>query len=115
MVKSVLSVKHQGLTDWVIQRSTAIIMAIYSIGLIGYLFVHSSLSFIEWRFLFSHMGMKVATVLFITSVLYHAWIGIWTIFTDYVKLPVLRCVLDFVVLLVLFACFVWGILIVWSV
>jgi succinate dehydrogenase / fumarate reductase, membrane anchor subunit len=115
MVKSVLSVKHQGLTDWVIQRSTAIIMAIYSVGLIGYLLANSGLSFVEWRFLFSHTWMKIATILFIASVLYHAWIGMWTIFTDYVKLPILRCVLDFIVLLMLFACFIWGILIVWSV
>lgn len=115
MVKSVLGVKHQGLTDWVIQRSTAVIMAIYSVGLIGYLLLHSGLNFIEWHSLFSQMWVKVATILFIASVLYHAWVGVWTIFTDYVKLPVLRCILDFIVLLMLFACFIWGFLILWSV
>ena len=54
--------------------------------------------------------MKVATVLFILSLLFHAWIGIWTIFTDYVKPYVLRAVLNVLVLLMLAACFFWGII-----
>ena len=33
MVKSVLSVNHQGLRDWIIQRVSAIVMAVYFIGL----------------------------------------------------------------------------------
>jgi succinate dehydrogenase / fumarate reductase membrane anchor subunit len=115
MVKSVLSVSHQGLRDWVIQRLSAIIMAVYSIGLIGYILCHKGLSFAEWHSLFSQQWMKVATILFILSLMLHAWIGIWTIFTDYVKPFVLRSILNFFVLLMLIACFFWGVLILWSV
>lgn len=115
MVKSVLGVNHQGLRDWVIQRVSALFIAAYSIWLITYFLCHSGLSFAEWHSLFSNGWMKVATILFIVSLIFHAWIGIWTIFTDYVKSYVLRCILNFFVLLMLAACFFWGLLILWSV
>jgi succinate dehydrogenase / fumarate reductase membrane anchor subunit len=115
MVKSVLSVSHKGLRDWVIQRTSAIIMAAYTIWLTVYLLMHQGISFAEWHSLFSEDGVKIFTVLFLLSLMFHAWIGVWTIFTDYVKPFVLRCILNFLVLLMLFACFFWGLLILWSV
>lgn len=115
MVKSVLSVSHRGLREWVIQRVSAIVMAIYSIGLMLFFVTHSDLSYGEWHYLFSQGGMKVATAIFILSLLYHAWIGMWTIFTDYVKPFVLRAVLNSLVILMLIACFFWALLILWSV
>lgn len=115
MVKSVLGVSHQGLRDWVIQRLSAIFMAIYSIALIGYIVLHPDLSYAEWHNLFASSWMKVASILFILALLFHAWIGVWTIFTDYIKCYVIRATLNVLVLLMLFACFFWGILILWSV
>lgn len=115
MVKSVLSVYHQGLRDWVIQRVSAIIMAVYFTSLIVYLVCHPGLSFAEWHSLFSAWWMKIATILVVFGMLYHAWIGMWTVFTDYVKPYILRCFINFFVLLMLFACFFWGLLILWSV
>lgn len=115
MVKSVLGVNHQGLRDWVIQRVSAIFMAVYSIWLMGYFVCHRDLSYAEWHGLFSYMAVKVATLMFIACMLAHAWIGMWTIFTDYVKPFVLRCLLNFFVFLMLVACFFWGLLILWGV
>lgn len=115
MVKSVLGVNHQGLRDWVIQRVSAIFMAVYTIWLVAYLVCHSDLSYAEWHNLFSNMAVKVATLIFIVCMLAHAWVGMWTIFTDYVKPFVLRCVLNFFVFLMLVACFFWGLLILWGV
>ncbi len=115
MVKSVLGTYHSGLRDWVIQRSSAIYMAIYTISLVVYLLAHPYLSYETWHQLFSCMLVKVATILFLLAVLFHAWIGMWTIFTDYIKCSVLRAGLNYVVLLMLFACFFWGLLILWSV
>lgn len=115
MVKSVLGVNHQGLTDWLIQRVSAIVMAIYSIGLIAFFMTHSGLTFSDWHDLFTHMWMKIATLLFLLSLLFHAWVGMWTIFTDYVKPFVLRLVLHVIVLLALVAFFFEGAMILWSI
>ncbi|EKD70513.1 MAG: succinate dehydrogenase, hydrophobic membrane anchor protein [uncultured bacterium] len=115
MVKSVLGVNHQGLRDWIIQRVSAIFMAVYLLLLIAYLFINPGLSFAEWHGLFSQTWMKIATILFLLAIVFHAWIGMWTIFTDYVKNFVIRSILHSLVILCLTACFIWGVMILWSV
>ena len=115
MVKSVLDTNHQGLRDWVIQRASALLIGFYLLALIFYFICHPALSYGEWRELFTHQWMKIATLLFTVSLLFHAWIGVWTIFTDYVKSYVFRAVLNFCVLLMLAVCFIWSVLILWSV
>lgn len=115
MVKSVYSVSHRGLTDWLIQRVSAVVMTVYSIGLIFFVLMHSDLSFMDWHGLFARTWVKIATLLFLLSLLFHAWVGMWTIFTDYVKCYVVRLVLHVIVLLALIACFFGGVLILWGV
>ena len=115
MVKSVLGVNHQGLRDWIVQRLSAILMTIYSLALIIYIVSHPGLSFAEWHGLFGQTWMKIATLLFLFALLWHAWIGIWTVFTDYVKPYVIRCILNSLVLIMLASCFFWGVLILWGV
>jgi succinate dehydrogenase / fumarate reductase membrane anchor subunit len=115
MVKSVLGVSHRGLTEWLFQRVTAILMVIYTVGLVAFMMGHSPLEYSQWHDLFSNIGIKIATLLLVLSLLYHAWVGIWTVLTDYVKPFVLSLVLQMVVLLSLVACFFYALLIVWGV
>jgi succinate dehydrogenase / fumarate reductase, membrane anchor subunit len=115
MVKSVLGVNHQGLRDWIIQRVSAVYMAIFTISLLSFILCHSGLTFVAWQQLFAHVWMKVATVLFLFLMLFHTWVGIWTVGTDYVKPFLVRVVFNLLVLFMLGACFVWGIMILWSV
>lgn len=115
MVKSILSVSHQGLRDWIVQRVSAVYMAIYVIGLVIFLMMTPGLSFPDWHALFSNFLVKVATAVFALSLLTHAWVGIWTIVTDYVTCPILRCVFHTVVFLALTAFFFAVLLILWSV
>ena len=115
MVKSVLGVNHQGLQDWVMQRLSALVMVVYLAFIAIFLFSHTDLSFMEWHALFAKSWMKIATLIFLAALLYHAWIGMWTIFTDYVKPFAVRCILDCLVLLLLISCFIWGVMMLWSV
>lgn len=115
MVKTVQSVRGQGLRDWTIQRVTAVIVATYTIGLMAWLIAHPGLSYAEWHNLFAQSWMKVATIMAVGAILSHAWIGIWTIFTDYVKCAILGGALNVIVFLSLIACFIWGVMILWGV
>ncbi len=115
MVKSVLGVNHQGLRDWLIQRISALVMAVYSVGMVVFFLTHSGLTYTDWRGLFMHDWVKVASLLFLVSLLFHAWVGMWTIFTDYVKCYVVRLALHVVVFLALVAFFFEGLLILWGV
>ena len=115
MVKSVLGVNHQGLRDWLIQRVSAVIMLIYILGLTLFFGLHPNLQYYEWHNLFHHNGMKIATAIFLLSLLYHALVGMWTVFTDYVKPVWLNWTLQVLVILALIAFFFEAVLILWSV
>lgn len=115
MVKSVLGVAHEGLRDWVIQRLSAIIMAVYMLSFMTYIVSSPELTFPEWHGLFSETWMKVATLLFVVALALHAWIGMWTVYTDYVKNYLVRAVLSFGTILMLAACVLWALMILWSV
>lgn len=115
MVKSVLGVNHQALRDWMIQRVSAVLMTIYVLGIFGFIIAHPGMEYYEWHGLFGHAWMKVGTALVFLSLLYHAWIGMWTVFTDYIKIVWLNWVLQVLVLLGLIALFLETLLILWSV
>jgi len=115
MVKSVLGVNHKGLIDWLIQRVSAVMMVLYTLGVVLFLVMHPNTAYYEWHGLFSKAWMKIATVLIVLALLYHAWVGIWTVFTDYIKCAWANWILQVIVILGLIACFLETLLILWSV
>jgi succinate dehydrogenase / fumarate reductase membrane anchor subunit len=115
MVKSVLGVNHQGLRDWFLQRVTAVVMTVYVLGLLGFFMMHPHTEYYEWHSLFGSVWMKLATALVILSLLYHAWVGVWTIFTDYIKIVWLNITLQMLVIMMLIALFLETLRILWSV
>ena len=115
MVKTVRSVPHRGLRDWILQRLSAVMIVAYALWLMATLVCETNLTFAEWHHLFSLASVKIATILFLAALIIHAWIGIWTILTDYVKPILLRGVLYLVIVFMLIAFFIWGLLILGSV
>lgn len=114
MVKSVLGVNHQGLRDWVIQRISAIVIGLYSLGILFYLGFHPDITYNDWHFLFTHLWVKVMTILFLVALMFHAWVGMWTVFTDYVKSSALRFWINTLVFLALSAFLIEGLTILWG-
>lgn len=98
---------QSGYRDWFIQRVTALLSGIYAVFLIIFLLVHHSISYLQWHVLFSHLIMKIVTLIVIFSILWHTWIGIQTIFTDYVKNKPARLALSTFVFLLLAVYCVW--------
>ena len=71
MVNRILVGAHYGLKDWIIQRATAIIMAIYTVIFLVVVGAVAPDSFEAWRGIFANGFMKFATFLFFVSVFYH--------------------------------------------
>ncbi|MEO8963914.1 MAG: succinate dehydrogenase, hydrophobic membrane anchor protein [Gammaproteobacteria bacterium] len=115
MVKSVLGVNHQGLRDWLIQRISAVYMTVYLIALVVFLIVHPDIAYYDWQSLFAEWWMKIATMMCVSLLLFHAWIGMWTVFTDYVTCSIARLTLNTLVLLALAGFFFAALLILWGV
>jgi succinate dehydrogenase / fumarate reductase membrane anchor subunit len=104
---------HYGLRDWLAQRITAVIMAIYSLIAVFVLFWGKPLNYAVWRDLFAQGWMRVATLLFMASLAWHAWVGMRNILMDYVKPEGLRLSLQIAVLLVIASYLGWTIQILW--
>ncbi|PNT89807.1 succinate dehydrogenase, hydrophobic membrane anchor protein [Coxiella burnetii] len=104
---------RRGYRDWFVQRITALLSGIYAVFVIVFLLVHHPISYPQWHALFSHLVMKIFTLIVIFSILWHAWIGMWTIFTDYVKNKPIRLALETLVFLLLVGYFVWAIEFLW--
>jgi succinate dehydrogenase / fumarate reductase membrane anchor subunit len=104
---------HYGLRDWLAQRITAVIMAVYSVIVVWVLFSAKPISYDVWRDLFSQGWMRVATLLFMASLAWHAWVGVRDILMDYIKPAGLRLALEVLVLLTIAAYVGWTIQILW--
>jgi succinate dehydrogenase / fumarate reductase membrane anchor subunit len=105
----------RGFVDWAVQRITAIVIGIYTIFLLGYFFAHQPLTAPDWQALFQHVAMKLATFVVLVCILWHAWIGIWTVLTDYVKSTKIRVLLEIIVILLLLAYVAWMFEIFWGI
>src|SRR5260221_640953 len=104
---------HYGLRDWLAQRITAVIMAVYSVIAVIVLFSGKPITYAVWRDLFAHGWMRVATLMFAASLAWHAWVGVRDILMDYIKPAGLRLTLEVLVLLTIAAYVGWTIQILW--
>jgi succinate dehydrogenase / fumarate reductase membrane anchor subunit len=87
MLTRVSSFSRNGLLDWLLQRFTAYLLFIYALFVMVVIFDRSEgtgLTFAEWRLFMSSLSMKIFTMLAVLSVVVHAWIGVWTVITDYI-------------------------------
>ena len=99
--------RGHGLRDWVLQRVTAVVMAVYVVFLFAFLLAHPHLQFVDWKTLFSYRLMRIATLLVMLNVVVHTWIGLWAVFADYVKRSWVRLLLQNAALLLLLGYLVW--------
>ena len=106
---------HYGLRDWLAQRVTAIVMALYTLLFLVALLSERKIDYTSWRMLFTPQWMKLATLLFLVSLFFHAWIGVRNIFMDYVKSDSLRLALYVIVIAALIAYAGWSVQILWGV
>ena len=113
MVNRVVTGAGYGLTDWLAQRITATIMAIYSIIALVVILSGLPITYAVWKDLFSQGWMRVATLLFMASLAWHAWVGMRDILMDYIKPDGLRLTLQVFTLLTLAAYLGWTIQILW--
>ncbi|OUS32996.1 succinate dehydrogenase, hydrophobic membrane anchor protein [Thalassotalea sp. 42_200_T64] len=115
MVTNVATLGRSGVHDFILIRASAIVLAFYSIFMMGFFITTPEVSFEIWHGLFSNLAMQIFTILAVVAVLFHAWIGIWQVLTDYVKNSQLRGLLQFLFTITLFVYVTAVLLTVWGV
>ena len=114
MVASVTSFGRSGLYDWMIQRVSAVVLAAYTVFMIGYLAFGAELTYEMWVGLFEGTAMRTFTLLALLSFAAHVWIGMWSVSTDYIKPTGIRLVFQSASGLLTFVYVAWGIQILWG-
>ena len=121
MVTQVTSFGRSGLSDWMVQRVTALILSSYLITIVGYLLANPDITFEQWRGFFDLTFIKAFSTAAILAIVSHAWIGLWAVSTDYMttrlmgtKGTFLRLAFQAFYSIVLFYYLVWGMQILWS-
>lgn len=110
---------HYGTRDFIVQRMTALIMAIYTLILVFYTVFVPDLNFESWRAVFVFkvgvlpVGQTLATVVFV-SIAWHAWVGVRDIWMDYARSDGLRMILQTLTAMWLVAAIVFFAQILWS-
>ncbi len=122
IITNVTSFSRSGLSDWLLQRVTAVVMAAYTVFITAYLLFNSGLEYSQWLGLHSHIAMKIFNVLTVLSIAVHAWIGLWAVLTDYVterllgpKATALRIFLQLGMITVTLVYVIWALDIVWGI
>lgn len=121
MVTSVTSLGRNGLYDWLIQRVSAVVIAVYVIGMVGFLLGHPDLDYGTWTAFMGSAPMQIANTLLLFSVAAHTWIGLWSVTTDYLTGMTLgkaatgvRLVVQMGIALLLLVYILWGLLMIWG-
>jgi succinate dehydrogenase / fumarate reductase membrane anchor subunit len=115
MVKRLVVGAHYGLKDWLAQRVTAAVMAIYAL-LVGFaVLVHGPFDYEAWRAFATQGWMRITTFMFVIALGYHAWIGVRDIVMDYVKPAGGRLVLHAVVAVLLIGYIGWAVQVLWRI
>ncbi|HSN45814.1 MAG TPA: succinate dehydrogenase, hydrophobic membrane anchor protein [Casimicrobiaceae bacterium] len=106
---------HYGLKDWLVQRVTAVLMALYTLLVLAIALWNGGIDHALWKSLFASGAFRLASFLFMVALLYHAWIGVRDIFMDYIKPVGLRLALEVATVAVLVAYLGWTIQLLWGV
>lgn len=105
---------HYGVRDWLAQRVTAVLMALFTVVLLAQvIFSKGALGYDQWSAIFSAQWMKFLTFGVIVAMLYHVWVGMRDIWMDYIKPVGLRLALHVFVIVWLLGCAGWGIQVLW--
>lgn len=120
-VTNVTSLTRSGLADFVVQRVSAVILAIFTLCVVGFFLVTPEVDHQTLAEYFGSTTMQLFSTLTVLATAAHAWIGMWTVGTDYIRPHYFgahatswRLLYQSVCLLALFVYVVWALRIFWS-
>ena len=111
-----------GLIDFVVQRVSAVVLATYTLCVVGWFVVNPNITHEDLAGYFSSPVMMVFSTLAVSALAAHAWVGMWTIGTDYIRphyfgsgAQVCRIAYQTAIVGLIAVYVVWGLSVVWTV
>ena len=84
LVTNVTSFGRSGLSDFVLQRVSALVIGAYGISIVGFV-VAGDVSHASLTAFLGGMTMRWFSTAAVVALGVHAWIGMWTVGTDYIR------------------------------
>ena len=107
---------HYGTRDWLAQRVTAVLMAVFTLVVLAQLLLtRGPVGYDKWAGIFAGQPMKMVTFATIVGLLYHVWVGMRDVLMDYVKPVGIRLVLQILAIVWLLGCAGWAVQVLWRV
>lgn len=85
LVTNVTSLGRSGLADFVLQRVSAVVLGLYGLCLVGFFAATPNVDHAAFVGFLDSLTMKAFTTLAVVALAMHAWIGMWTVGTDYIR------------------------------
>ena len=121
MVTNATNFSRSGLSDWIIQRFSAVILAAYTLFILAVLVSMPELNYESWREVFSKNSVRLFSVVALLALGGHTWVGMWTVGTDYLtdrqlggKGTFIRLIYQSFCVLLIAVYLLWGIQIFWG-
>jgi succinate dehydrogenase / fumarate reductase membrane anchor subunit len=103
---------RSGLGEWVVQRLSAVYLLVYIVTAVVVFSLSPVSSHADWLSLSSSLIFQITSLLFIFSLLVHAWLGLKSVLLDYVHPWRLRFLLLTLLATLLIGSAVWALLVV---
>lgn len=100
--------RSSGIRAWIIQRISAIYLALFILFLLIKISLDPPLEYQQWMAWVAHPVVNVGIGLFFLSLLIHAWVGLRDVIMDYIKPAVIRAVLFALLIVTLTGCALWS-------
>ncbi|MCE2460234.1 MAG: succinate dehydrogenase, hydrophobic membrane anchor protein [Pseudomonadales bacterium] len=85
LVTNITSFGRSGLADFVLQRVSAVVLGLYALCICGFFATTPHVDHAALVGFLDSLTMKAFTTLAVVALGMHAWIGMWTVGTDYVR------------------------------
>ncbi len=99
---------HAGLGEWLVQRATSVYLAVFLVYLALRLAFEPFPDHAAFRVWFTQGPVRIAWGLFFLSLLLHAWIGLRSVYMDYLRPAGLRAAVTFLTGFGLLALALWA-------
>jgi succinate dehydrogenase / fumarate reductase membrane anchor subunit len=122
MVTSITNYGRSGAADWLMQRVSAVILLAYFLCVGAFIVTADGLTYEAWSSYMDSRPMRIFSLLAVISLAAHAWIGMWSVSTDYLTTRMagahgnqMRWIFQAACAVLIFVYFVWTIEILWGV
>lgn len=115
MLIELLTKKYPGMRLWLAQRLSATVMAFYIMIFALILLIKQPSGYVEWMEIMSPWWWRIFSLLFLTSLVMHAWLGVRDVFKDYIANLKLRAFMQIVVDMLLVFYLGWSVFILWGI